>query len=220
LLIIAAAMGFQVTVILYMQHALGFRPAAAGLGLFPTAAVIAAVSFGLSARLIGRLGRRPGARSSSQPDTQTMNKRRRADEHRVAGAVGLRRAGQRGMAARRAVIRWAWRLFRREWRQQLLVLALITVAVAVTIVGSAVAIDNVPPGNSGFGTADDMATFTGNGPHLAAQIASLEHRFGRVDVIENQTEQVPGSASIYQLRAQNPGGPTSGSELRTRPRTR
>jgi hypothetical protein len=29
-----------------------------------------------------------------------------------------------GMAARRAVIRWAWRLFRREWRQQLLVLAL------------------------------------------------------------------------------------------------
>ena len=28
-----------------------------------------------------------------------------------------------GMPARRAVIRWAWRLFRREWRQQLLVLA-------------------------------------------------------------------------------------------------
>jgi MFS family permease len=58
LLIIAAAMGFQVTVILYMQRVLGFRPAAAGLGLFPTAAVIAAVSLGLSARLIGRLGPR------------------------------------------------------------------------------------------------------------------------------------------------------------------
>jgi EmrB/QacA subfamily drug resistance transporter len=59
LLIIAAAMGFQVIVTLYMQRALGFRPAAAGLGLFPTAAVIAAVSLGLSARLIGRLGPRP-----------------------------------------------------------------------------------------------------------------------------------------------------------------
>ena len=29
------------------------------------------------------------------------------------------------MAARRAVVRWSWRLFRREWRQQLLVLVLL-----------------------------------------------------------------------------------------------
>jgi putative ABC transport system permease protein len=117
------------------------------------------------------------------------------------------------MAARRAVIRWAWRLFRREWRQQLLVLALITVAVAVTIVGSAAAVNTPPPANSGFGTAGDMATFTGTGPHLAAQVASLEHRFGRVDVIENQTQQVPGLISTYQLRAQNPGGPFGGPML-------
>ena len=33
-------------------------------------------------------------------------------------------AGNGGVPARRAVIRWAWRMFRREWRQQLLVLAL------------------------------------------------------------------------------------------------
>jgi putative ABC transport system permease protein len=118
-----------------------------------------------------------------------------------------------GMAARRAVIRWAWRLFRREWRQQFLVFALITVAVAVTVVGSAVAINTPPPANSGFGTAGDMATFTGTGQHLAAQIAALEHRFGRVDVIENQTQQVPGSISTYQLRAQNPRGPFGGPML-------
>ena len=49
-----------------------------------------------------------------------------------------------GAPARRAVVRWAWRLFRREWRQQLLILALIVVAVAATIVGSAVA-TNTPP---------------------------------------------------------------------------
>jgi putative ABC transport system permease protein len=49
-----------------------------------------------------------------------------------------------GVPARRAVIRWAWRLLRREWRQQLLILALITVAVAATFVGSAVA-TNTPP---------------------------------------------------------------------------
>jgi predicted MFS family arabinose efflux permease len=56
LFIIGAAMGFQVIVTLYLQRVLGFRPAAAGLGLFPVAAVIAAVSLGLSARLIGRFG--------------------------------------------------------------------------------------------------------------------------------------------------------------------
>lgn len=58
LFIIGAAMGFQVIVTLYMQRVLGFGPAAAGLGLFPTAAVIGAVSLGLSARLIGRFGAR------------------------------------------------------------------------------------------------------------------------------------------------------------------
>ena len=40
------------------------------------------------------------------------------------------RADNGGVAARRAVVRWAWRLFRREWRQQFLVLALLAVAVA------------------------------------------------------------------------------------------
>src|SRR5918992_814928 len=42
----------------------------------------------------------------------------------------LRGPANGGVAARRAVIRWAWRMFRREWRRQLLVIALLTVAVA------------------------------------------------------------------------------------------
>ena len=58
LLIIGAAMGFQVIVTLHMQRALGYSPAEAGLGLFPTAAVIAIVSLGLSARLTIRFGAR------------------------------------------------------------------------------------------------------------------------------------------------------------------
>ena len=111
-----------------------------------------------------------------------------------------------GVPARRAVIRWAWRMFRREWRQQLLVLALITVALAATVVGAAVATATPAPAGAGFGTAQDMATFPG-GPHLASQIAALQHRFGRVDVIENQTIAIPGSISTYDLRAQDPNGP-------------
>jgi putative ABC transport system permease protein len=110
-----------------------------------------------------------------------------------------------GVPARRAVIRWAWRLLRREWRQQLLILALITVAVAATFIGSAVATNAPPPAGAGFGTASDMATL-GPGPGLSARIATLAHRFGRIDVIENETFSVPGSVTTYSLRAQNPNG--------------
>ncbi len=115
--------------------------------------------------------------------------------------------GNGGVPARRAVIRWAWRLLRREWRQQLLVLGLVTVAVAATIVGAAVATDTPPAANAGFGTAQDQASFQAPDPHLASQIAALRHRFGRLDVIENQTIAIPGSIDTYDLRAQNPRGP-------------
>jgi putative ABC transport system permease protein len=116
-------------------------------------------------------------------------------------------AGNGGVPARRAVIRWAWRLLRREWRQQLLVLGLVTVAVAATIVGAAVATDTPPAASAGFGTARDQANFQAPDPHLASQIAALQHRFGRVDVIENQTVAIPGSINTFDLRAQNPHGP-------------
>ncbi len=125
----------------------------------------------------------------------------------VAAPPGEARRAPGITPSRRAVIRWAWRLFRREWRQQLLVLGLIVVAVAATIVGSAVATNTPPPANSGFGTAQDAATFAGNDHRLAAEIATLEHRFGKVDIIENETLKVPGSVDTYELRAQNPDGP-------------
>src|SRR5215472_14125419 len=117
-----------------------------------------------------------------------------------------RRASNGGFPARRAVIRWAWRLLRHEWQQQLLILALITVAVAATFVGSAVATNAPPPPGAGFGTATDMATLR-PGPHLSAQIAAIAHRFGRIEVIENETFGVPGSVLTYSLRAQSPRGP-------------
>ena len=51
-----------------------------------------------------------------------------------------------GVAARRAVVRWAWRMFRREWRQQILVTALLTVAVAAAISSVTVAYNSAPRG--------------------------------------------------------------------------
>jgi len=117
------------------------------------------------------------------------------------------RGGNGGVAARQAVMRWAWRMFRREWRQQLLVLSLIVVAVAATFIGAAVATNTPPPANAGFGTASDLASFQAPDSHLASQIAALRHRFGRVDVIENQAVAIPGSIQTYDLRAQDPHGP-------------
>jgi putative ABC transport system permease protein len=113
-----------------------------------------------------------------------------------------------GVPARRAVIRWAWRLFRREWRQQLLILALLTVAVAATIWGAGVA-TNTPPSNPNagtFGTASALVTLPGTAPHLAADIATISTRYGPADVIENQ-DLSTGLTEPVQLRAQNPAGP-------------
>jgi putative ABC transport system permease protein len=116
------------------------------------------------------------------------------------------------------MMRWAWRLFRREWRQQLLILLLVIVAVAAVVVGSAVAVNTPQPANFGFGTAQDMATFVNTGkqadlPSATTQIAALQHRFGTVQVIENETFHVPGSTQTYQLRSQDPHGPYGGPML-------
>ena len=122
-------------------------------------------------------------------------------------------AGDGGLPARRAVVRWAWRLFRREWRQQLLILALITFAVAGTIVGSAIATNTPPPKNSGFGSADDAITFSNDGARTQSVIAGLEHRFGRVQVIVDEAQSIPGSIDSYQIQAQDPHGPFGGPML-------
>jgi len=109
-----------------------------------------------------------------------------------------------GAPARRAVMRWALRLFRREWRQQLLVLTLITVAVAATIFGAAVATNTPLPANAGFGSANALINLP-PGKNLAADIAAIRAHFGTVDVIENQVFAT-GLVSGAQLRAQNPDG--------------
>ncbi len=119
----------------------------------------------------------------------------------------------RRVPARRAMVRWGWRLLRREWRQQLLILGLVVVAVAAVVVGATVSTDTPAPSTATFGTAQYLASFPGSSPHVRADVDSLERRFGPVDVIENQTLQVPGSVQTYQLRAQDPHGPFGGPLL-------
>jgi putative ABC transport system permease protein len=111
-----------------------------------------------------------------------------------------------GAPARRAVIRWAWRLFRREWRQQLLVLILLTVAVGATILSAAVGVNTPPPPNAGFGTADHLVSLPGNDANLDADIAAIRQHVGTVDVIEERPLDT-GTVQGARLRAQDPRGP-------------
>lgn len=109
-----------------------------------------------------------------------------------------------GVPARRAVIRWGVRLFRREWRQQLLVFGLLTVAVAAMVMGSAVAAAAPgQPGEATFGTATAMITLPGSDPRLAADVAAITRRHGTVDVIENE-DLGTGTTQDVQLRAEDP----------------
>ena len=111
-----------------------------------------------------------------------------------------------GIVARRAVIRWGWRLFRREWRQQLLVLGLLTVAVAATIWGASVVTNSqIPPSYPTFGTGAARVTLPGSDPQLAADIATIAGRWGPADLIEEQNVTA-GAGQSVQLRAESPHG--------------
>jgi len=119
-----------------------------------------------------------------------------------------RRAEDGGVAARRAVVRWSWRLFRREWRQQLLVLALLTVAVAATVFSVSAAYDLVPSADARFGTATHRLELDrADRRRLDAQVAAIRAWFGTVEVITRRAVPVPGSVEPLELRAQDPHGP-------------
>ena len=121
-----------------------------------------------------------------------------------------------GVAARRAVIRWARRMFRREWRQQLLVVALLTVAVAAAI-GSITLVYNTSPVDAEFGSANTVLEFDGTDPRtLEAAIASAKRWFGTTDVIGHRSVVVPGSVDKVDFRAQDPDGAYGGELLALR----
>jgi putative ABC transport system permease protein len=114
-------------------------------------------------------------------------------------------AGDGGVPARRAMVRWGWRLFRREWRQQLLVLSLIAISVAATVLGAGVATDSPTSPNADFGTASNLVMLSGSDPHLAADLATIKAHFGTLDTIENEN-LVTGLVQGAQLRAQDSSG--------------
>lgn len=120
-----------------------------------------------------------------------------------------------GAPARRAVARWAWRLFRREWRSQSLVLVLLGLAVAAAVGGAAAAYNLAPAeGNAAFGQATHSLEFDEpEAQGLVVDIAAADEWFDTVDVIGRRYFTVPGLFDPIELRSQDPHGPSSAPML-------
>jgi putative ABC transport system permease protein len=119
-----------------------------------------------------------------------------------------------GVPARRAVVRWAWRLFRREWRQQILVLALLTLTVAAAAFSVSAAYNVASLPGPQFGSANHLLQFDGTNPKvLTADIAAARKAFGTIQVIGRRFVPIPGSTQTVEFRAESPHGPYSGPML-------
>src|SRR5512133_3421319 len=111
-----------------------------------------------------------------------------------------------GIAARRAVIRWAQRMFRREWRQQLLVLTMLTVAVAAAIASITLVYNTAPADNAQHGSASYIRWYDATNPKFEAELASARKYFGTIEGIGHRSVPIPGSVESLDFRAQDPNG--------------
>ncbi len=164
-----------------------------------------------AAGVMGRPRRVPPRRPGRRPDRSAAATRVAALSRRdtVTAVATLPASSDRrgGAPARRAIVRWSFRMFRREWRRQALVIALLTFAVAATTVGLAV-ITNVAElhADPTFGTASTMIELSGSDQHLAADLTALRQRLGPIDVVAHQRVPVPGSVATLDIRAEDPHG--------------
>lgn len=114
-----------------------------------------------------------------------------------------------GIPARRAVVRWASRVFRRDWRQHLLILSLLTVAIAAAV-GFTCAAFNIAPvsGQAEFGAATHYFTFNDPDPAtLQAKLDAGVEWFGEIEAIGHRPVPVPGTVKKIDYRSQQPDGP-------------
>ncbi len=118
----------------------------------------------------------------------------------------------RSRVARRALRRWSWRLYRREWRQQVLVLALITVAVAASVFGATAAYNLTDTRVAEFGSANHRFENAVARPEdIAPYTAEAQEWFGTIEVIGHQQVPVAGTTAVVELRSIEPNGAFSAS---------
>ena len=120
-----------------------------------------------------------------------------------------------GLPARRAVLRWAWRVYRREWRQQVLVIALLTLTVAGALLGVAIVYNTPGSLDARYGTADILIRYGAQDPQeLDSQVAYARTQLGTIDVIGQRKATIPGLTRPVEVRTQDPHGPYGATMLR------
>ena len=98
-------------------------------------------------------------------------------------------------------------MFRREWRQQILVVTLLTVAVAAAIASVTIAYNSGAADDADHGSASHLLRFDGTDPRaLEASLSSVREQFRTIDVIGYRTFAVPGDVETVEFRAQDPRG--------------
>ncbi|MEO6713541.1 MAG: ABC transporter permease [Mycobacteriales bacterium] len=121
------------------------------------------------------------------------------------------RTGNGGRPARRAIVRWAWRLVRRDWRQQLLILVLLVLAIAGAAAGASAAYNLPQPANAELGAANHGVVLRAQGEaragQLASNLATVRAAFDSAEVITQRTAAIPGSTEFLVLRGQDPAAP-------------
>jgi len=121
------------------------------------------------------------------------------------------------LAATRAVSHWAWRMFRRDWRSQFLVLTLLTIVVAVSSYGAALGHALAPSDQASFGSASARVQFSASDPAQAsATIEQARQRLGPLQQITDTFVPVPGSVRQLDLRTQAGPGRFQAGNLRLR----
>jgi putative ABC transport system permease protein len=108
-------------------------------------------------------------------------------------------------------------MFLREWRQQLLVLTLLSISVAAAIGSITIAYNAVPADDGEFGSANQRLMFDASDPRrLEAGLDAARRSFGTVDVIGLRSVRVPGEVATVEYRAQDPDGAYGGELLALR----
>jgi putative ABC transport system permease protein len=103
---------------------------------------------------------------------------------------------------------------RREWRQQVLLTALLTftVAGALLVITAAYHLPDSP--RARFGTATQLIRYSAGPAELSQLVAQARDEFGTIDVIARRTAPMPGLTRTVEVRAQDPDGPYGGPMLR------
>ncbi|HZA39524.1 MAG TPA: FtsX-like permease family protein, partial [Actinomycetota bacterium] len=98
-------------------------------------------------------------------------------------------------------------MFRREWRQHVLVAALLTAGTGAAVFASTAAFNVARPTEGLFGSAQYRLEVTVAKPELLDEyLAAAREQFGPIEVISRSSASVPGSVDTVEVRSQDPNG--------------